>query len=110
MAQQLKSKHILDIDNSNYFVKVEEVDGLLFIHLDVSKWSPSVLKDLRLCFYDLLQFIEPMSSTGMVFASGHGDKQIKFWNLIHPLTDLERTLRRGVVGAWDIEDVLNGSS
>ena len=48
------SKYKTIIDNEDFKVGLElEGDDILFVHCDVHKWSPSVIKRIRLGFQEL---------------------------------------------------------
>ncbi len=85
-------------------IRFQNLEGYIFMHLDVYKWSPSVLKKLRKGFMDLKhQFQE--ENVDLVFASGNNAHSIKLWGLIHPLNDVQEVPENpGIyVGSWDME-------
>ncbi len=53
------------VSNDNYKVDVQFYEGIPFIHVDVDKWSPSILKELYRVFNSLTESLKKLGCTEM---------------------------------------------
>lgn len=54
------------IDNDYYRVDLEDCDGYLFVHVNVYKWSPQILKMMR-CDWEELKYDAYMNGYDYIF-------------------------------------------
>lgn len=86
-------------------VRIHRSEGYVFMHLDVYKWGPSVLKKLRKGFPELKKKFQA-EKVDLVFAVGDNLTSTKLWGLVSPLNDLQEIPESPgyYVGSWDMEE------
>ncbi|MCA9380906.1 hypothetical protein KC678_01440 [Candidatus Dojkabacteria bacterium] len=75
-------------ETASYSVTIQEADNYVFVHLNVSKWTVSVMKELKNLFIVLC---EEYANKGheLIFSSVSDKKTIKMCELIHPLYEVK---------------------
>ena len=90
-------------DNSRYKLVLEEAQGMIFLHLDVKKWSHKTLKLVR---EDLNNLLDRAYDLGhyYLFFFNQGGEQVKFASLVKEL-DIEVEIDGGVLGGWEVKEI-----
>lgn len=89
-------------------LRVEEMGGFHFLHLDVYEWNKSVLQDCRTVMLDTLRNYRDSKQVGMFFAIAKDAQTLRFYRMVRPYdyeqfaTDEEG--RSATVVAWDTEE------
>lgn len=70
-------------ESEDYIFRVHEVQGVVFLHMQMLRWTPEVLKDIK---SRAKTFLETYRSRGYerVFATCDNEMTIKFWNMVRP--------------------------
>jgi hypothetical protein len=97
-------------DNEDFTGKLVVEGGHAFLHLTVHRWSKEVFTRVRKAFRRVLADCQSEGHT-IVYATSESKKSVKFWKMMAPLEELDVFGSRSqyYIGAWYIEDVLNGS-
>lgn len=93
------------IDNDYYRVVLEDCDSYLFVHVDVFKWSPSVLKMMK-CDWEELKYDAYMNGYDNIFTYTQNMKYSKLidnsileaGNFVDPIEG------EFTVGYWPLEN------
>ncbi len=93
------------IDNNYYTVDLEDCDGYLFVHVDVHKWSPNVLKMMK-CDWENLKYDAYMNGYDHIFTY---TQNMKYSRLIDDSIQKAGEMYNPVhgtfdVGYWTLED------
>ena len=71
------------------------------MHLDIHKWGPSTMKELKDTVPEIRKIGEDRGRD-LVFAYTTDKKITKLWKMCLPYDDIEK-VEDGWVGAWDVE-------
>lgn len=95
----LTEMHTLN-DDDEYKALAEVSEGYVFIHIDIKKWSKSVVEKIR-THLDKVMEEARQYNIELVFFYNKKGKQYKFANFIRPV-DYEMELNdEYMLGAWD---------
>lgn len=83
-------------------VSIQYLEGYHIVHLDINKWTPSIVKKLRVGLDQLLEQ-ERQLGVEMLFATGVGKNKPKLFNMIKPcyMLDPVPDLEDCWVGSWE---------
>lgn len=87
-------------EHENYNAHVELLDGLPFLHVDVSRWSKSTMKDLQDLFDRVLEKCEEL---GIDTLSFYGTKDsVRLSEHFGELEHLDKIDDEHFVGSWKV--------
>lgn len=90
------------ITREHYEARIETVKGFVFLHLSVSEWNKTTLKEIR---EDLRNYLIKAEEYGhdAIFMASDSLKSVRMWELVKPCFKLEQVEHEGEVlylGSW----------
>ena len=93
-----------------YEATFQEVGDHIFFHLEVYAWSPSLLKEFKEKWPDVVATVKD-KGYDILFTYSKYPQSVKFWNKIHPCNYVEKfgPDNDHYIGAWDLEEIKDGN-
>lgn len=96
---QTQTNNPIILSGDKYEVVMEKVEGLVFLHLNLSVLTHNIVKELREVLNLILDQVKDRGHN-IVFMTTSDKKIVKLWNMIKPCFEVEPIGNNIWLGSW----------